>query len=814
MLGVAGVGSRAGAETAARPEFSTAGFFAVPGSPRRVASFGPSWRFLRADATGAEQRAFDDAGWQTVNLPHGLETLGDNASGKRNYQGPAWYRKRFRRPANAEAAGARYTLYFEAVMGKCRVWVNGQLAAEHFGGYLPFAVELGPLLAPPGEENVVAVRADNSDDATFPPGKPEGELDFAYLGGIYRDVYLLERGAVGVTLPEESARVAGGGVFVGVKALDADAASLEIRTETENRTGTATEVVVRSVLESREGAPLLTREDPVTLGPREARETVQTLQPRQPHRWTPNDPYLHFLRTEIVRDGKIVDSLRTRFGVRRFELKGREGLLLNGAALAGKLNGANRHQDYAQVGNALPQSGQWRDARLLREGGCTVIRAAHYPLSPAFMDACDALGLLVTSATPGWQFFNDRDPVFARRVLEDCHALARRDRNRPALLLWETTLNETSNLPAGLLGQMRAAVHEECPFPGCFTAADAADAVAGGMEMPYSVEPWGGEDQVYFTREYGDVVDTFWNHNSPVRIKREWGERALAQQARRREKQIDALYQGPARHVGGALWAGIDHQRGYAPDPFWGGLLDVYRVPRYAYFLYQSQYDPGLKVPGIATGPMVHVCHELTYLSEPDVTVYTNCEEVRLTWLGKVAGTRKPLPGRHEPHPPVVFPNVFDPEEIQGAIQHSASLEMVAEGLIGGTVACREVKAYPQRAVGLKLRVDDLGVPLQADGADFVPVRASVVDREGTARVLESGYVHFRVEGPGEIIGSEARQTNPIKVEFGVASALVRAGLTPGTIRVTAESEGLGSAQVELRSVPPALPLVGGEGGR
>ena len=162
------------------PAFSTAGFFAVGSSPRTVQNFGPGWRFKKAAAPGAESPAFDDSAWEAANLPHGLEILGENLSGGRNYQGPAWYRKRF----DAAPAGGKVFLYFEAVMGRSTVWVNGQKLAEHFGGYLPFVVDATPVLRADGKGNVVAVLADNSNDASYPPGKPQNSLDFTYLGGI------------------------------------------------------------------------------------------------------------------------------------------------------------------------------------------------------------------------------------------------------------------------------------------------------------------------------------------------------------------------------------------------------------------------------------------------------------------------------------------------------------------------------------------------------------------------------------------------------------------------------------------------------
>ena len=789
------------------PPFSTAGFFAVPHSPRAVQNFNPGWRFLKADSAGAEKPDFDDSAWEVANLPHGLEILGENASGCRNYQGPAWYRKRFQ--AAPPVAGERTFLYFEAVMGKCAVWVNGQKIAEHFGGYLPFAAEIGSLLRADGKDNVVAVRADNANDPTYPPGKPQNDLDFTYLGGIYRDTYLIQTGPVHVTLPELSKAAAGGGVFVGVKDVNGNDASLDVRTEVANSSPAPRKVTVRTLLETADGRDVLCNEQSIELAAGACREIVQTLEPKGVRLWYPDDPYLHFIRTEIVEDGQVRDSLRTRFGIRLFEMRAKDGLFVNKKYVGVKLNGVNRHQDYAYVGNALPNSGQWRDVKLLREGGVNMVRAAHYPQDPAFYDACDVFGMLVTTANPGWQFFNGTDPVFEQRIYEDTRNLVRRDRNHPALLLWETALNETPRQPARMLGEMHRLAHEEYPFPGMFTVADVDEAKKGGLDFYYH----GGynEQKNSFTREYGDggEVDNFFSHNATTRVKREWGEDPLLKQAVIRAHDLNDIFGTPPVRLGAALWCGIDHQRGYHPDPFWGGLLDGFRVPRYAYDLFKSQYAPDYKLPGIATGPMAVIAHELTQVSGNDVIVYSNCEEVRLTWLGQVVGTQKPDAGyRSLPHPPFTFASAFDFSVIKRQWRdRTGKIEMVAEGFIGGNRVARAVKKYPERTTAVKVIVDDAGIGLTADGSDCVPVRATLVDNKGVPKVLASEYVYFEVEGPAEIIAGPLAHANPVKTEFGTATALLRAKAAPGVIRIRAHALGLSSGETHVVSAPAALPL-------
>ena len=799
------------------PAFSTAGFFSLPDSPRSVIDFDPGWRFLKADAPGAEKPGFDDANWEAANLPHSLEILGENASGCRNYQGPAWYRKRFQ--TASPDGGQKFFLYFEAVMGKAAVWVNGEKVAEHFGGYLPFAAEISRVLRPAGQDNVIAVRADNSDDPAYPPGKPQNDLDFTYQGGIYRDVYLIHTGPVHVTLTELSATPAGGGIFVGVKDVTNNDAWLEVRTEIANDSAAPRPLTLRTILETAGGRELLRQEQSMELAPGASRQVAQELEPKNVHLWFPNDPCLHFIRTEVLEEGKIVDSLRTRFGIRLFEMRGPAGMFVNKQFIGAKLSGANRHQDYAYVGNALPNSGQWRDAKLLRQGGCNVIRAAHYPPDPAFLDACDELGLLVTTANPGWQFFNTQDPLFEKRLYQDTRNLVRRDRNRPSLFLWETVINEEPSQPERALKTMNRVAHQEFPFPGLFTVGDIPEARKGGLDFYYAgnvlevgADAAADQNKNSFRREYGDgeQVDNFYSHNAPVRVKRDWGEAPLLGQALIRARDLDDIvFSTPAQHVGAALWCGIDHQRGYHPDPFWGGLLDEFRIPRYSYYLFQSQYNADFTCPGIKTGPMIYITHELTQVSGNDVVIFSNCQEVRLKWLGKVLGPRPPDAGyAHLPHPPFTFTNAFDFHLVNTDWRmQTRTIEMTVEGLIGGKVVASQVKKYPERTTALKLTVDDAGIGLTADGSDLVPVRATIVDNKGVPKVLAEEYVRFEVEGPAEIIGGAFNQANPVKTEFGTATLLIRARTTPGLIRIKASAKGLIGDETQILSVAPPLEL-------
>lgn len=145
--------------------------------------------------------------------------------------GEVWYRKHFT-PSEA-LKGKKLFLHFEAIMGKSKIYVNGKLLAEHFGGYLPVSVDVTDALKW-GEDNVIAVWADNSDDPTYAPGKPQDVLDYAYLGGIYRDCWLIAHNYVFITDPNYENEIAGGGLFIATDRVSEQSADILLKAHIRN----------------------------------------------------------------------------------------------------------------------------------------------------------------------------------------------------------------------------------------------------------------------------------------------------------------------------------------------------------------------------------------------------------------------------------------------------------------------------------------------------------------------------------------------------------------------------------------------------
>ena len=213
------------------PQFSTAGFYELPQSGRTVHSMNPAWRFYKGSAEGAESVTFDDSRWEVVSLPHGLEYLPTEASGCINYQGEAWYRKHF--TPNEQLKGQKLFLHFEAIMGKSKVYVNGKLLAEHYGGYLPVVLDVTEAIQW-NKENIIAVWTDNSNDPAYPPGKAQEVLDFCYFGGIYRDCWLVAHRDVYITDPNFEHETAGGGLFVAYDNVSESSATVLMQTQVRN----------------------------------------------------------------------------------------------------------------------------------------------------------------------------------------------------------------------------------------------------------------------------------------------------------------------------------------------------------------------------------------------------------------------------------------------------------------------------------------------------------------------------------------------------------------------------------------------------
>jgi beta-galactosidase len=789
---------------------SIAGFYPSEGSGRQVYNFNNGWRFMRGDVKDAEKTTFDDSSWELVAVPHTVELMPAEASGCRNYQGIAWYRKRFVVPTNTN--GKDVLVHFEAIMGKQKMYFNSKLVKENTGGYLPINLDLTALGAQAGDTCLLAIMADNSNDKTYPPGKPQFTLDFAYHGGIYRDMWMICKNKVAITDAIEACKVAGGGVFVHYDNISSKNVDVFIETELKNNDTKSKSIQLETTLTDKSGKFVKKISSRISLKPQESKTVNQKLSVQNPQLWSPETPDLYQVSLLVKEGKKALDGGMLRIGIRKAEFRGKEGFYLNDKPY-GQLIGGNRHQDFAYVGNAVSNSQQWRDVKRLRDAGCSIIRTAHYPQDPAFMDACDELGMFVIVPTPGWQYWN-KDPKFEQLVYENTRNMIRRDRNHPSVLLWEPILNETS-FPENFSLNSLKITKEEFPFPGAPGAV--ADLHSAGVAENYDVVyGWptdeGKVKQSIFCREFGENVDDWYAHNNNNRASRSWGEKPQLVQALSLAKSYSEMYQSTGQFIGGAQWHPFDHQRGYHPDPYWGGIFDAFRQPKYAHYLFKSQAN----TTKTATTPMVFVANEMTPFSDKDVVVFSNCDSVRLTAYEGKSWTKPVVKAKNQiPNAPVIFENVFDFWEARDYSYKQKDWQKVSflvEGIMNGKVVCSEKKMPSRRATKLRLYVDELGKKLVADGSDFIVVVAEITDDSGNVRRLAKDNIVFSVEGEGEIIGNEKIGANPRAVEWGSAPILIRSTTKAGKIKVKAHVQFEGThaptaAEIEFESIASIFPF-------
>jgi beta-galactosidase len=722
-----------------------------------------------------------------------LEPL--NASGGRNYQGICSYRKNL--PIAPEHQGRVLYLKFEGAMQVAEVFLNGQLIATNYCGYLPFTVDITHAVNFSGS-NELTVRLDNRDNPQVPPGKPQAQLDFAYFGGLYRNVWLNIVSPLHISDALLANIPAGGGIFVTIPQVDSDRARVQIQTHLRNAASALTHGEISHQLIDPAGQVVAS--DIKAFQVTSEITLTQTLAVSRPQLWHPHHPHLYTLQTKIICDNRTVDEQSTRVGIRHIKFDESKGLLINGERFFSI--GANRHQDHPYVGYAMPDNQHFRDVKKLREAGFTSFRS-HYPQAPAFMDACDELGMLAIVSNPGWQFVGDE--VFQKRAIENARLMVRRDRNRASVIAWEAALNESEN--SGIAAELQRAIHEEYPGDQCFTAGDREEGFIRTNFPGWDIDYLHHDGRKpHWIREWGDHVDNWSDQQSRSRVRRSWGEVPMLLQANSRLLRLDQILKEGDALAGACLWAGIDCQRGYHHQPFYGGVLDLFRIPKFNYYFFRSQRPPGVHVPGLKDGPMVYIANYATFLSPTRVTVFSNCEEVRLLLDNKEIARKSPDTGHTVPHPPFTFDvECFAHEQstmYMTGVAHvqQPPAELVAEGFIGGQLAARHVVHPPGAPAKLVLEADECGRALIADGSDWLRIYARVTDARGTLCPFADDQITVTAQGGGRILGDSSIGANPICAEAGIATVLVQSINKASQILVRANAFGLQHGEIVINS--------------
>ena len=759
-------------------------------SQSKTISFNSDWKFIKSDADSYLVTDWNNKNiaWQKVNLPHSANIEQVDSTNKQ-WQGLAWYQKSFTLPKDAK--GKLVYVTFEAAMQVAKVYLNNELLTIHEGGYLPFQVRIDEKYQW-GKENTLSVELDNRDNPAIPPGKPLATLDFNYYSGIYRNVYLEIKDKLHIADAVTANRIAGGGILVSYDNVTSTSALVKIQAEVDNFDVNEQNASLAISLMAPDGKNIAGKKTNVlAVSPGEFVRFNEEIRVENPELWSPASPKLYQLRISVLKEGQPVEIVEKQIGIRTFSFSARDGFVINGEKL--KIRGTNRHQEYPYIGNALPDNAQYRDAYKIKQAGFNFVRTSHYPQSPAFLDACDQLGILVMDAIPGWQFAGDS--IFQENSIRDVHQMVRRDRNHPGIILWEASLNE-SWMTKDYIQRAHDAVHHELPVKDVYTC--------GWMDSVYDVfiparqhaKPpfyWNhySKNKPLLIAEYGDweyyAQNAGFNQTAYGDLKedernsrqlRAFGQKRLNQQALNYQEAHNDNLRGVA--VGDANWLMFDYKRGYAPDIESSGIMDIFRLPKFAFYFYQSQADTA---NGIFGKPMVFIA---SYWNNPEnktVKIFSNCQEVELWLNDQLISRQKPDTDTFStnlPHPPFTFTvNEYKPGKL------------VAKGFINGQQMADYIQKTAEKPTSIKLTVDENGKPLATNDVAFV--YASVADLQGTIVSDDHRLITYSVEGGAELIGE-----NPRQAEAGIATILVRTGIKAGKIKITAKAEGLKTAVWEI----------------
>lgn len=395
-----------------------------PDGPVRIKrSINSNWRFIRTDVSNGRDPGLDDRSWQLVSLPHTWNKKDAFDDVRGYYRGPAWYRKKINISNNL--AGKQVFLKFGAANQVADVYVNGRFATEHKGGYTAFSVNITPYLHF-GEENVIAVRVDNSFDHEVPPLS----ADFTFFGGIYRNVWLIATDQVHISVTDFGSP----GVYLHATDVSDKSASVIAKTEVTNNSNDNQSIRIETVITDHTGHVVGNMISSLTIDPGKMNEITQKSEPiKDPHFWSPDDPYIYNVTTKVIQNGTVVDSETNPLGIHWYRFDPDKGFFLNGKHL--KLRGVNRHQFYPGKGDAVPERYQVADMKMIKDMGANFVRLAHYPQDPSVLEAADRLGLMIWQEIPVVNTI-DTTAAFTANASHMLREMIRQDYNHPSIILW------------------------------------------------------------------------------------------------------------------------------------------------------------------------------------------------------------------------------------------------------------------------------------------------------------------------------------------------------------------------------------------
>ncbi len=506
---------------------------AAPCFAASVQPFDSGWRFLKADAPAAETLEFDDSIWRTVSLPHDWAIEGPfdekNPSGQGGGYlpgGVGWYRKRFTLPAGNP--DRRVFIDFDGVMANSDVWINGFHLGKHPNGYVSFRYELTGHLYAAGKDNVLAVRADNSQQpaSRWYPG-----------AGIYRHVRLVTSDPV---------HLAHWSTFV----TTPKTTLVHVAGIVENQSDAVRSVALEIALLAPNGVTVAKATTPAQdIREGEQATFAQDLPVATPELWNLDHPALYRAVVRVTNGQNALDEESVPFGIREYHFDPTTGFWLNGRNF--KIKGVCLHNDAGGLGAAVPLAAWERRLATLRTLGVNAIRTAHNPPAPEFLDLADRMGFLVMDEMfDCWTVAKnpfDYHLYFREWSKIDTRDTVMRDRNHPSIILYSAG-NEIHDTP---------------------NAALAKDILSGLVAVFHANDPTRPVTQALFrpnvSHDYEDgladlldVVGQNYRENEILAAHEQKPTRKIIGTENQMGRQVWTALRDNAPYAGQFLWVGID----------------------------------------------------------------------------------------------------------------------------------------------------------------------------------------------------------------------------------------------------------------
>ncbi|MFD1294688.1 glycoside hydrolase family 2 protein [Lutibacter holmesii] len=375
---------------------------------RSKTNINQNWTYLENDSEEIPNTQTN--AWQSINLPHSWNSTDVTDLDPGYRRNASWYAKSL--AIDEVIPNQLYFLYFEGANINSKVYVNGELAGSHIGGYIGFEIDITKFIQTGFNE--ILVRVDNAYD---PEVIPSPKSDFFIFGGITRDVFL-------VTKPKTHIE----NIQITTPTVSNEQASLSIVSTVKNIENTAN-LSLKANLLSPNGDQVATQSVPVS----GAITTILFEEIVNPELWDTTNPNLYTVHVYLVENNTVTDKVEDKIGFRWFEFVKNGPFYLNGKRLL--LRGTHRHEEHAGVGAAMSNEQHRADMELIKEMGTNFVRLAHYPQDPEVYKACDELGILVWDELP-WCRGGIGNETWKTNTKNMLGEIITQNYNHPSIIIW------------------------------------------------------------------------------------------------------------------------------------------------------------------------------------------------------------------------------------------------------------------------------------------------------------------------------------------------------------------------------------------